>query len=161
MIITGIIRLGADAELRYTPKGDAVINLRGAYNYGNKDQDGKRPTQWIDIEFWGKRAEDAAPNMLKGTAVSITALNPHIEEYQGKNGKGHKLSARLLDFEYTGSRPAGDEKPAASKPAAPNSAPKTGGGSGGAFDDFSDDIPFATCHHDLTTGLKRRMRRYE
>ena len=42
-------RIGRDAELRYTPNGDAVCNIPVAVDYGRKGQDGKRPTQWYDV----------------------------------------------------------------------------------------------------------------
>ena len=44
----GMMRLGRDAELRYTPNNEPVTNLSLAYAHGKAGQDGKRPTQWID-----------------------------------------------------------------------------------------------------------------
>ena len=44
----GMMRLGRDAELRYTPNNEPVTNLSLAYTHGKAGQDGKRPTQWID-----------------------------------------------------------------------------------------------------------------
>ena len=38
----GMARLGRDAELRYTPNGDAVCNLSLAFSYGKKDDSGRR-----------------------------------------------------------------------------------------------------------------------
>ena len=65
--ITGAFRLGRDAELRYTPgKNEPVINLALAFNWGQKGEDGNRPSQWIEASLWGKRAEALAPYLLKG-----------------------------------------------------------------------------------------------
>lgn len=135
----GMARLGRDAEIRYTPGGDAVCNLSLAVNYGQKGQDGNRPTQWIDASLWGKRAEALAQYLVKGSVHCFTLEDVHLETYQGKNGEGVKMVARVLDVEL-GPR-VGGEQPAAqpaqrqapSQPAArPKPAPQS--------DD--DDIPF-------------------
>ncbi|WP_262405552.1 single-stranded DNA-binding protein [Pseudomonas fluorescens] len=68
--LTDIGRLGRDAELRYTPNGDAVCNLALACEYARKGQDGKRPPQWIDATLWGKQAETMAPYLLKGSSCT-------------------------------------------------------------------------------------------
>lgn len=106
MIITGICRIGRDCELRRTPNGDAVTNLSLAFNYGQKDQQtGNKPTMWIEGSLWGKRAEALAPYLLKGTQVSIVAEEPHIETYEGKNGPGSKLVARIMSIDFAGPPP--------------------------------------------------------
>ena len=64
MILTGLCRLGADADIRYLQDGTAVANLNLAYNYGKKDNEGKRPTQWIKASIWGVRAENSAPYLV-------------------------------------------------------------------------------------------------
>lgn len=56
MILTGLARLGADADLRYTQGGEPVATLRLAFNYGQKDSSGSKPTQWIEASLFGKRA---------------------------------------------------------------------------------------------------------
>lgn len=106
MIITGICRIGRDCELRCTPDGDAVTNLSLAFNYGKKDQQtGNKPTMWIEGSLWGKRAEALAPWLLKGTQVSIVAEDPHIETYEGKNGPGSRLVARIMSIDFAGPPP--------------------------------------------------------
>lgn len=103
----GMARLGRDAEIRFTPNGDAVCNLSLAVNYGQKGQDGNRPTQWIDASLWGKRAESLAPYLVKGSVHCFTLDEIHIETFEGNNGTGHKLVARVSDIEL-GPRAAGD-----------------------------------------------------
>jgi single-strand DNA-binding protein len=133
----GLARLGRDAEIRYTPGGDAVCNLSLAVNYGQKDQSGNRPTQWIDASLWGKRAEALAQYLVKGSVHCFTLEDIHLETYQGKNGEGVKLVARVLDVEL-GPRVGGEQpasQPAQRQPtpaARPKPAPQP--------DD--DDIPF-------------------
>jgi single-strand DNA-binding protein len=136
----GLARLGRDAEVRFTPGGDAVANLSLAVNYGQKDADGNRPTQWIDASLWGKRAESLAPFLVKGSLHCFTLDEIHIETYDGKNGQGHKLVARVADVELgprAGDAPAGGER--ATRPTS------TGGErqqrQSAPIDD-SEDIPF-------------------
>jgi single-strand DNA-binding protein len=142
MLITGIARLGRDAELRYMPNGDAVANLALAFNYGAKDASGKRPAQWIEAAIFGKRAEALAPHLLKGTAIGITIQDPHIETYTTRdNRQGSKLVGRVIDLEFAGgARPegAGSAAPKPTNAPTPAPAPSTGG----SFDDFDSDIPF-------------------
>lgn len=142
--LTGYFRLGRDAEVRYLPDGKAVANLSLAFNYGQKGQDGKRPAQWIDASLWGARAEKLAQYLKKGGTVYAVLSEPHIEEYQGRNGAGHKLAATVLDIELAGGNagqqsaaaPAAQQRPAPQQSApAPRPAPAPA-------DDFEDDIPF-------------------
>ena len=51
MMIIG--NLGADPELRYTPGGKAVTNLRVAVNNRHRGQDGEwqEETQWFRVEL--------------------------------------------------------------------------------------------------------------
>jgi single-strand DNA-binding protein len=79
MILTALARLGRDAEVRHTPKGEAVANLALAINYGRKGSDGNRPTQWVEASLWGARAESLAPHLMKGKLLYVVIEEPHIE----------------------------------------------------------------------------------
>jgi single-strand DNA-binding protein len=121
--IVGVFSLGRDAEVRYIPSGEAVCNLILAFNYGKKGSDGKRPSQWIDASLWGKRAESLAQYLTKGSMVYAVISDPHIEEYEGKNGKGHKLAGTVSEIEFAGGKrddapaPRQENKPGANVPA--------------------------------------------
>lgn len=145
MQIIGLCRLGKDAETRTTPDGTLVANLSLAFNYGRKGDDGKRPTQWIDASLWGKLAEALEPYLLKGTAVSVTLDDPHIETFDGRNGPGHKLVARVLSIELAGGgekREGGAPAPAP-RQAAPAPAPRPAARAPApAADDDDSDVPF-------------------
>lgn len=128
----GLFRVGNEPTLRYTQKGDAVLGLSLAYNYGRKGEDGKKPTQWVEGSLWGKQAESLAPHIGKGGLVSCSLDDVHIEEYEGKNGPGHKLVGRISGFEFAGGKPDKPEH-TASRAAMNAQAPA----------DFeSDSIPF-------------------
>ena len=134
MILTGLARIGRDTELRYTSGGEAVANISMVFNYGKKGNDGKRPSQWIEASLWGKRAESLAQYLGKGSMIDVVLSEPHIETYQGKNGEGHKLVARVIEIELACGR--SEDKPADK----PNKTEKAN--SGGGFQDFESDIPF-------------------
>lgn len=143
----GMMRLGRDAELRYTPNSEPVTNLSLAYQYGKAGQDGKRPTQWIDAALWGKRAEALTQYLTKGGFHCFTLDEVHIQAFTKQDGSaGTKLVARVLDVELGSRQEAQAPAAPAPRPApppqqrAPANAPRAGGGSG--FDDMDDDVPF-------------------
>jgi len=153
MMIIG--NLGADPELRYTPSGKAVANLRVAVNDRYRGQDGEwqEETHWFRVEVWEQAAERAAEQLRKGHKVYAEGqLRPR--EFEGNDGqKRTSLEirfARVISLErrdpseggYGGqgassSEAGGSPEPAAARPrgAAPRSAP-----SEETID--VDDIPF-------------------
>lgn len=129
MFMTGVFRLGKDAEVRHLPSGQMVTELSCVYEYGRKGNDGKRPSQWVNAALWGDRGEKSAPYLKKGGSVFLALSDVHIEEYESKNGKGSKLVARVSEFSFIpGAKPA--EKPEA-KPTESK-----------GFADLDDDVPF-------------------
>lgn len=134
--IFGLARLGKDAELRHTSGGEPVVSLALAFAYGAKGQDGKRPTQWVDGTFWGKRAEAVAPYLLKGGLVSITLDDVHVEKYQSANGEGQKLVGKVAQIELVGGGQS------AAQPAAPRQATPQRQAVKPDFVSEPDDIPF-------------------
>lgn len=155
----GLARIGRDAELRFTPSGEAVANLSLAFSYGKKEN-GNRSTQWVDGSLWGRRAEALAQYLTKGTMVMVTLDDVHIEEFQGKNGPGHKLAGRIEGVEFAGGSQQQDQGRTTAtathgassgqvnrqiNQAADCRAAQEGSGGGGGFsdlDDFDSDIPF-------------------
>lgn len=134
-ILTGLMRLGRDAELKTPGNSDPVCNLALAYNYGRK-VDGKQPSQWIDASLWGKRAEALAPHLKKGTSVVVTLEDVHVRTFQKQDGTaGSALSGRVMAIEFAGRPPEAAPKP--TPPPRPAAAPPPTTG-------FQDDetIPF-------------------
>ena len=135
-ILTGLMRLGRDCELRYMPDGTAVANLALAFNYGQK-KDGKRPSQWVDAAMFGKRAESLAQYLTKGVTVSAVLDDVHIRTYDKKDGgQGFALSARVMDLEFAGKPQNAEQTPKPAARPAQKPAPQADAG----FED--DDIPF-------------------
>lgn len=65
--------LGADPELRYTPAGKAVCNLRVATQETWKDKSGTKQekTEWHRVTVWGDLAENCAKYLAKGRSVYV------------------------------------------------------------------------------------------
>lgn len=157
---SGLFRIGRDAEIRYLPDNTAVANVSLAFTHGKKDQEGNRQTQWIDAAMFGQRAETLAPMLLKGSQHVFHLSDCHIETFEGKNGTGHKMSARIDDVELTDRRdaPQGQQQARQAAPqqrqapapqqrqqAPQRQAPQrqAAGAAGSGFDDFADEeIPF-------------------
>jgi len=134
----GMARLGRDAEVRYTPQGDAVANLSLAVTVYDKTAENNRGTQWIDASIWGKQAESLAQYLVKGSLHCFTLSDMRIEEYEGRNGTGHKLVARVDNVELG---PRQGDAPATTS-ARPTVATKTQGGQVKQTEIPDDDIPF-------------------
>lgn len=143
MILTGLARLGRDASLRYTQGGDPVLEMALAFNYGQKDGSGNKPTQWIEASLWGKRAEALKDYLKKGAAVDVILSDPHIETWQKKDQTtGFKLVGKVLELEFAGGAREAGSFPSVgqSQPAA--DSPRRQAAPARNFDDLTDDVPF-------------------
>lgn len=146
MKLAGLIRLGRDAELRYTTGGDPVVDIAAAWNFGRR-VDGKRPTQWAKLALWGERGEKLAEHLKKGRQYFVVCDDVNVETYDKRDGgQGFNLVARVESIEFCDHRDEGGERqerqaPApAPRAAAPRQAPAPKPSS--SFDDMDDDIPF-------------------
>lgn len=161
----GLARLGRDAELRYLPDGNAVANLSLAVQVFDKNADNNRGVQWYDATLWGKQAEALTQYMIKGSVHCFTLSDVRIETYEGQNGTGHKLVARVDSVEL-GPRqdaapqqgqqprqqaPAQRQAPQRQQPPARNGYADARGApqpqrqtprAASGFDEMDDDIPF-------------------
>ena len=87
--------IGKDAELRYTPSGDAICSFGFALTSGFGD---KQITSWLNANLWGKRAETLAPMLLKGTKVGIQGELTN-RPYKAKDGtEKFSLEVRVNDL---------------------------------------------------------------
>ncbi|MGH2455127.1 MAG: single-stranded DNA-binding protein [Candidatus Limnocylindria bacterium] len=151
MMIIG--NLGADPELRYTPSGKAVAELRVAVNDRSRGPDGEwqEETQWFRVELWDQAAERAAERLRKGHKVFAEGAL-RAREWEGKDGqKRTSLEirfARVQSLERRdpsesgyGGGGSGDQAPRSDAPVAtPRGAGQRPAQSEETID--VDDIPF-------------------
>ena len=148
--------LGRDAELRYTPSGDAVLNFSLATTEVWNDKQGQRQehTQWFRVDFWGKRGERIQEYLKRGQRVYVDG-RLRLRDYEDRDGnKRISADVRANDVVLLGGRRegAGEAAPGGRSdhyegrsPAQATPAQATSGnqpGNGGSAELSEDDIPF-------------------
>ena len=83
--------LTKDPELRYTPQGTAVCNLRMAVNrkYRNKNQELKEETCFITAVVWNKQAETCNQYLHKGSSLFVEG---RLQSRSWEDNAGQKRS---------------------------------------------------------------------
>ena len=86
MMIIG--NLGTDPELRYTPSGKAVTELRVAVNDNRKGPDGEwiEETLWFRVSVWEQAAERLAEQLRKGNKIYAEG-QLQAREYETRDGQ--------------------------------------------------------------------------
>src|ERR1700760_3683213 len=158
--------LGADPDMRYTPSGQGVCELRVATHESWNDKNGQRQerTEWHRIVLWGKRAEVCSKYLAKGRQVFVEG-RIQTRSYDDKDGNKRYITEVIANdvvFICGGGGPDGgrgggggggggvgggggggvrDEPP---PPPADNDfgGGGYGGGGGGGGGGPDDDIPF-------------------
>ena len=91
-IVTLIGRLTRDVELKYIPgSGKAVSNFTIAVDRDFLGEDGKKEVDFIDIQVWGKSAENCANYIGKGSLVAIQG-SIRVDNYQDQEGNNRKMT---------------------------------------------------------------------
>ncbi|MFH1046374.1 MAG: single-stranded DNA-binding protein [Candidatus Omnitrophota bacterium] len=106
--------LTRDPELRYTPSGTAVTNLRIAVNRRFKTQTGeiKEETTFLTVVAWGKQAETCSQFLSKGKPIFVEG-RLQMRSWETPDGqKRNILEVRASRVQFLG-RPAVSESPAA------------------------------------------------
>lgn len=106
--------LTKDPELRYTPNGMAVVNLRLAVNHRFKDRSGelKQDTCFINIVVWDKQAETCNQYLQKGRPVLIEGRlqSRSWQDKEGKNRTVIEVRADRVVFLSTGDQKQAETK---------------------------------------------------
>jgi single-strand DNA-binding protein len=107
--ITGTGRVVADAEVRFTPGGDAICNFRVASDVGYGD---KKTTNWFNCQIWGKRGEAIAQHLTKGQQVTVFGTL-QLREWTNKEGvKQLSPDIRVDEIELQGGKQSSEASPA-------------------------------------------------
>ncbi|MFO7639213.1 MAG: single-stranded DNA-binding protein [bacterium] len=136
VLISG--RVVQDPDLRYTPKGTAVLEFRIAVNRRYPDRatgEWKEEASFFPVITWSQQAERIGERMKKGSAVLVDG-ELRSRSWDDKEGRKrtvieiHARRVQLLDRTAGGGPDRGDTAPDDTEP-----APESGG-------DQLDDIPF-------------------
>lgn len=91
-VVTLIGRLTRDVELKYMQGSGAVVsNFTIAVDREFVGKDCKKEVDFIDIQVWGKHAENCANYIGKGSKVAIQG-SLRIDIYQNKAGENIKVT---------------------------------------------------------------------
>lgn len=139
--------LTRDPELRYTPKGTAIAKIGLAVNrvWTNEAGEKKEDVTFIDVDCFGRTAENVGQYMRKGRPILIEG-RLKLDQWDDKQtgAKRSKLGVVAETVQFLGS-PGGGEggAPAAPRPARPAAAaaPAAEPAEGDAPPE-SDDVPF-------------------
>jgi single-strand DNA-binding protein len=142
--------LGADPDMRYTPSGQGVCELRVATSESWNDKNGQRQerVEWHRIVVWGKRAEVCSKYLSKGRQVYVEG-RIQTRTYDDKDGNKRYITeviANDVQFLGGGNREGGAPGKRDDGPPPPADGDFGGGGAGygggGGGGGPDDDIPF-------------------
>ena len=141
--------LGADPDMRYTPSGQGVCELRLATSESWNDKNGQRQerTEWHRIVVWGKRAEVCSKYLSKGRQVYVEG-RIQTRTYDDKDGNKRYITEIIASDVQFLSGGGGDRRDGArggrdDGPPPPSDGDFAGfGGGGGGGGGPDDDIPF-------------------
>ncbi|HWO15515.1 MAG TPA: single-stranded DNA-binding protein [Solirubrobacterales bacterium] len=150
VVITG--NLTRDPELRHTPGGTAVCDLRVAVNSSRKNAQGdwEDKPNFFDVAVWGGQGENCANYLSKGRPVAIEG-RLDWREWEARDGsKRQAVQIIAKSVQFLGSRDGsggggggngnGGFSPGSDTPADTSDFEGAGVGSDGGGSD--DDIPF-------------------
>jgi single-strand DNA-binding protein len=142
--------LGKDPELRYTPGGQPVCDLRIATtdSYSGKDGERKETTEWHTVVVWGKQAENCSQYLSKGRQVYVEGRlrTRSWDDKEGKKRYATEIVANTVQFLGGGGGGGGGGERRAPAGAKSGSPDRSGPPADEPADDFGpptdDDIPF-------------------
>ena len=133
-------RLGRDAELKFLPSGEPVLNFALAVSTGTKE---KPDTLWVDCALFGKRAESLGQYLNKGTALTVGG-DVGIRTWISKTGDaGGTITCRVDKVTFGGKSEGSPAQPAPGvSPAPPTPSRPAAQSYAQASQSFDEDIPF-------------------
>ena len=126
-------------ELRYTPSGTAVADLRMAVNRNYTTQSGEKREEvcFLTVVVWGKQAESCGEYLDKGSGIFVEG-RLQTRDWEGKDGQKRTVTEVVAERVQFMSRTKGAAAGASAVAPAFAEEPATAGGGGGA----DDDVPF-------------------
>ena len=95
-------RVGTDPEMRYTPNGTAVTQLRLATE--RRRQDGETEADWHNVVVWGKSAEAVNEYIGKGDRIYVAGRLAQ-NTWEGDDGqRRHRTEIHSQEVVFLDSR---------------------------------------------------------
>jgi single-strand DNA-binding protein len=139
--------VGADAELKFTQGGAAILkfNIATSERWKDKNGEAQERTDWHSCQMWGKRGEALAKHIVKGTKLLVTG-SIRNSSYDDRDGnKRYRTDITVDDVEFCGGGKGGNRGESQGQRRAPNVADEDGfdepPSAASSFDD-TDSIPF-------------------
>lgn len=149
--------LTADPELRYTPKGTAVTDIRLAINryYAGDSGERQEETTFVDVTLWNRQAEVAGSYLSKGRGVFVEG-RLQLDSWEDKASGQKRTKLRVIGENIQLFPRSGDSDSGGAPQRAPQSAPRSNSNapskpaqnynpppmSPNEFGDMDDEIPF-------------------
>jgi single-strand DNA-binding protein len=127
-------RLTFDPELRYTPSGSAVTDLRMATSrsWTGKEGDRKEETLYIDVTVWDRQAETCCQYLKKGSGIHVEGslkMDTWDDKTTGEKRSKIKVQAERVQFlDRRSDAGGGGSEEGQAPPSARDSQPRRGGG---------------------------------
>ncbi len=148
--------LTRDPEVKYTPKGTAVGDLALAINDSYKAQDGtiKETVTYVDVEVWGRTAENCKQYLTKGRPVFVEG-QLRLDQWEQEGQKRSRLKVRADRIQFLGGGPAagggsggGSSRPAGNYSGGDQRAASSTGRTAAPASNVSEDRPPAPQDED-------------
>lgn len=100
--------LTKDPELRYTPQGTAVVNLRLAVNrkFRNKNQELKEEVCFVTVVVWDKQAETCNQYLRKGSPIFAEGRLQSRSWEDNSGQKRNVIEVKAERIQFLGAAPA-------------------------------------------------------
>ncbi|HDY87483.1 MAG TPA: single-stranded DNA-binding protein [bacterium] len=137
--------LGADPEIKYSPKGTPISNIRIATSESRKNSDGEweETTEWHRVVMFGRQAEICKDYLRKGSKIYIEG-RLQTRSWDDQDGKKHYMT-EVVGFHLVMLDPKGQDVslnvPEPQQSSAPDTEP-TAEPPGENFPEGEDDLPF-------------------
>lgn len=118
-------RLAQNPEVRYTPGGTAVGDLRVVTNrrYKNKDGDWQEEAEFHIVEVWAKQAENCKEYLEKGRLIYLEG-RLKTDSWEDKESGQKRYKTKIVAHQVT-FLPSGNGKKQEVKSEKPDADPQT------------------------------------
>lgn len=137
---------GKDPESRFFPSGDKQVTLSLATSERWKDKNGEKQekTSWHNLVFNRGLADIVEQYVSKGSKIYIEGKIDY-QQWESEGVKKYQTRILVSEMKMLDGKKGGDSQPRQQAQAKPQS--QTSNANNAPYEDFSDDIPFASLNN--------------